>query len=79
MTEQQTTTHARSLTRIADHLALQTPTETITQQQLDRAIRVAGVTRDNKPAITALLPDHNPDTTIGQYVGHLRQAARELQ
>lgn len=70
--------HARSLTRIADHLALLAPTTAVTQQQLDRAIRVAGVTTEDKTTVTELLPPLTDAPTVGVYVGWLRQTARGL-
>lgn len=75
---EQTATHARSLTRIADHLALQAPTTAVTQQRLDRAIRVAGITNEDKTTVTELLPPLTDTPTVGVYVGWLRQTARGL-
>lgn len=76
------------LIRIAEHLARQAPTTTVTDQLLQRAftVGVAQELDDLAPHVSSqvidqvdtLLPPLTNTPTVGAYVGQLRETARSL-
>jgi hypothetical protein len=84
VTEQQTAPeHTRTvLTHLANWLALTAPTTPLSHTgltiALKRALAAEGLPHATTEAVTPHLPVLSPNTTVGQYVGQLRETARGL-